>query len=190
MHGTQARVPPAPENDHGAQQILEQQIGQLDQELATLLCSVRLRPSCRWPRSTAADLGYTSGGLSFRLWPGVHMKKLLTFFAALLLSTAVVSAGPKPQPGTILSQTSVPCGTKKSKKQDIDLLCQQYVVRSATTDYTVRQAKPSDQTLIPLNTAIQFTLDKNKIKFKVDGKSHEFLVVSQAASSSADPNRQ
>jgi hypothetical protein len=74
--------------------------------------------------------------------------------------------------------------------QDIDLLCQQYVVRSATTDYTIRQPKPSDQTLIPLNTAVQFTLDKNKIKFKVDGKSHEFLVVSQAASSSADPNRQ
>jgi hypothetical protein len=118
------------------------------------------------------------------------MKKLLIFFGALLLNTAVVSAGPKPQPGTILSQTSVPCGTKKSKKQDIDLLCQEYVVRSATTDYTVRQAKPSDQTLIPLNTAIQFTLDKNKIKFKVDGKSHEFLVVSQAASSSADPSRQ
>jgi hypothetical protein len=118
------------------------------------------------------------------------MKKLVTFFAALLLSTAVVSAGPKPQPGTILSQTSVPCGTKKSKKQDIDLLCQQYVVRSATTDFTIRQPKPSDQTLIPLNTAVQFTLDKNKIKFKVDGKSHEFLVVSQAASSSADPNRQ
>jgi hypothetical protein len=116
------------------------------------------------------------------------MKKSLTFFAALLLSSAVVSAGPKPQPGTILSQTSVPCGAKKSKKQDIDLLCQEYVVRSATTDYTVRQPKPADQTLIPLNTVVQFTLDKNKIKFKVDGKSYEFLVVSQAAPSSANPN--
>jgi hypothetical protein len=118
------------------------------------------------------------------------MKKSLTCFAALLLSAAVAFAGPKPQPGTILSQTSVPCGAKKSKKQDIDLLCQQYVVRSATTDYTVRQPKPSDQTLIPLNTAIQFTLDKNKIKFKFDGKSYEFLVVSQAAASSTEPNHQ
>jgi hypothetical protein len=116
------------------------------------------------------------------------MKKSLTFFAALLLSTAVVSAGPKPQPGTIVSQTSVPCGAKKSKKQDIDLLCQEYVVRSATTDYTVRQPKPADETLIPLKTAIQFTLDKNKIKFKVDGKSYEFLVVSQAHPSSTNPN--
>jgi hypothetical protein len=114
------------------------------------------------------------------------MKKSLTFLAALLLSTAVVFAGPKPQPGTIVSQTSVACGAKKSKKQDIDLLCQQYVVRSGTTDYTVRQPKPADQTLIPLNTAIQFTLDKNKMKFKVNGQSFEFIVVSQAAGSSTD----
>ncbi len=113
------------------------------------------------------------------------MKKSLTLFAALLVSATVASAGPKPQPGTILSQTSVACGAKKSKKQDIDLMCQQYVVRSGTTDYTIRQPKPSDQNLIPLNTAIQFALDKNKMKFKVNGKSLEFIVVGQAAVSSA-----
>jgi len=112
------------------------------------------------------------------------MKKSPTFFAALFLTTAVVFAGSKPQQGTIVSQTSVACGAKKSKKQDLDLLCQQYVVRSGTTDYTVRQPKPSDQTLIPLDTSIQFTLDKNKMKFKVDGKSFEFIVTSQAAVSS------
>jgi hypothetical protein len=115
------------------------------------------------------------------------MRKPLTFFAVLLLSMAVAAGGPKPQPGTIVSQTSVACGAKKSKKQDIDLLCQQYVVRSGTTEYTIRQPKPSDQTLIPLNTAIQFTLDKNKMKFKVDGKSFEFITISQAAASATAP---
>ncbi len=125
------------------------------------------------------------------------MKRFLTFLAALSLAAVVISAGPKPQSGTILSHTSNPCGTKKSKKQDIDLLCQQYVVRSGTTEYTVRQPKPSDQEIIPLNTAIQFTLDKSKMKFKVNGKSLEFVVTSQAAASSAaaspaspNPNRQ
>jgi hypothetical protein len=113
------------------------------------------------------------------------MKKFPTLFAALLLSAAVTSAGLQPQPGTILSQTSVACGAKKSKKKDIDVLCQQYVLRSGTTDYTIRQPKPSDQTLIPINTAVQFTLDKNKVKFKVNGKSFEFIVVGQAAASSA-----
>jgi hypothetical protein len=113
------------------------------------------------------------------------MKKPPTFFAALLLSAVVVFAASKPQQGTIVSQTSVPCGEKKSKNQDINLLCQQYVVRSGTIDYTIRQPKPSDKTLIPLNTSIRFTLDKNKMKFKADGKSFEFIVVSQAVASSA-----
>jgi hypothetical protein len=113
------------------------------------------------------------------------MKKSLTVFAVLLLGASVPAASPKPQSGTILSQTSVACGAKKSKKEEINLLCQQYVVRSGSTDYTIRQAKPSEKNLIPLNTAIQFTLDKNKMKFKVDGSSFEFIVVSQAAASSA-----
>jgi len=113
------------------------------------------------------------------------MKKLLTVFAAQFLAAQVASAGPKPQPGTIMSQTSVECGTKKSKKQDIDLMCQQYVVRSGTTDYTIRQPKPDEQHLIPLNTTIQFVLDKNKMKFKVDGTSFQFIVISQAATEAA-----
>ncbi len=125
------------------------------------------------------------------------MKKSLILLPALFLSATVVAAGPKPQSGNIISHTSVACGSKKSKKQDVDLLCQQYVVRSGTTDYTIRQPKPSDQTIIPLNTAVQFTLDKNKVKFKVNGKSFEFMVVGQAAASPAAatpaasaPNRQ
>lgn len=113
------------------------------------------------------------------------MKRFLAFFAAPTLVIVVASAGPKPQSGTILSQTSVACGTKKSKKQDIDLLCHQYVVRSGTTDYTIRQPKPDEQHIIPLNTPIQFTLDKNMMKFEANGRSFKFMVISQAAVTSA-----
>ncbi len=113
------------------------------------------------------------------------MKGFRALLGVLLLSLTIAAAGPKPQSGNILSHTSVACGTKKSKKQDIDLLCQQYVVRSGTTDYTIRQPKPSEQTVIPLNTAIEFKLDKNKMKFKVDGQSFEFIVISQNAASSS-----
>ncbi|MGA9971183.1 MAG: hypothetical protein WA757_12700 [Candidatus Acidiferrales bacterium] len=112
------------------------------------------------------------------------MKRSLILLTVLFLSATVAAAGPKPQSGNILSHSSVTCGAKKSKKQDIDLLCQQYVVRSGTTDYTIRQPKPSDQDVIPINTAIEFKLDKNKMKFKVDGKSFQFIVVSQTAVSS------
>ena len=62
-------------------------------------------------------------------------------------------------PGRLkVSGASVAGGTKKSKNQDMDLLCHQYVVRSRTTNYTIRHAKPAEQHLTPINTAIQFTL--------------------------------
>jgi hypothetical protein len=113
------------------------------------------------------------------------MNKFLTVSIALILASVVASAGPKPQSGSILSQTSVACGTKKSKKQDLDLLCHQYIVRSGTTDYTIRQPKPDEQHIIPLNTPIQFTLDKNMMKFKANGRSFKFMVTSQAAASAS-----
>ena len=62
------------------------------------------------------------------------MKTSLTLFFTMFLSANVIFAGPSLQSGTILSQTSVACGAKKSKKKDIDVLCQQYVLRSGTTD--------------------------------------------------------
>jgi len=84
--------------------------------------------------------------------------------------------------GTIISMQSVDCGTKKEgKKTTTALLCQQYTVRTATTEYQIRQPKPAEQDILPANTPIQFTLDKNKMKFKVNGKSYEFLVISASA---------
>ena len=107
----------------------------------------------------------------------------IAIFAAMLLQ-----AGNKPQMGTIVSENSVACGTKMEKKnQSVELLCQEYVVRSATTDYHIRQLKPSDKALIPINTSIEFTLDKDKIRFKANGKSYEYLVVSEAAADPAKP---
>jgi hypothetical protein len=83
---------------------------------------------------------------------GVSLKKSQTLFITLFLSAAVASAGPKPQSGNILSHTSVTCGAKKSTKQDIHLLCHQYVVRFGNTDYTIRQPKPSEQAIIPIHS--------------------------------------
>ena len=115
------------------------------------------------------------------------MKRILLFVAVVLVTLDIAAAGPKPQTGTIVSQSSSACGQKKSKKSDLDLMCQQYVVRTATIDYTVRQQKPSDQTLIAPNTPVTFTIDKNKMKFKASGKSYEYLVLSQTAAAATQP---
>jgi hypothetical protein len=117
---------------------------------------------------------------------GAQMKKPF-FLAAIVFSGAILlQAGNKPQTGTIISENSVACGStlekgKKNKQISVEVLCQEYVVRTAGADYHIRQVKPSDKALIPINTPIEFTLDKDKIRFKANGKSYEYLVVSEAA---------
>jgi hypothetical protein len=114
------------------------------------------------------------------------MKKAFLLAAGVFCGAILVQAGNKPQSGTIISENSVACGStvekgKKNKQISIEVLCQEYVVRTAGTDYHIRQLKPSDKALIPINTPIEFTLDKDKIRFKANGKSYEYLVVSEAA---------
>jgi hypothetical protein len=116
------------------------------------------------------------------------MTKLLLFLTAVLSASSFVAAGEKPQTGTIISETSVECGSKTDKhKKSTELLCQEYVVRTATTDYHVRQPKPSNKALIPVNTSVEFTLSKDKMKFKANGKSYEYLVVSESAAGTTKP---
>ena len=110
------------------------------------------------------------------------MKKNILGIMILLIVASLSSADNKPMAGTIVSETSVDCGTKqKGKKESTDLLCQQYTVQTATTEYKIRQAKPSDKTILPANTPIEFTLNKDKMKFKVNGKSYEYLIVGTSA---------
>jgi hypothetical protein len=114
------------------------------------------------------------------------MKKPFLLAAVLFFGAIFVHAGNKPQTGTIISEKSVACGStvekgKKNKQTTVEVLCQEYVVRTAGADYHIRQLKASDKALIPVNTPIEFTLDKDKMRFKANGKSYEYLVVSEDA---------
>jgi len=114
------------------------------------------------------------------------MRKALFLLAGMGFLGGVAAAN-EPQAGTIVSESSVACGSQvtKNKKGTTDVLCQEYVVRTATTEYHVRQEKPADKALIPVNTSVEFTLDKDKMKFKANGKKYEYLVVSEAAVTAA-----
>ena len=110
------------------------------------------------------------------------IKKCFFPVAVILAAVTLAQAANSPQSGTIVSEQSVSCGSKGSRgKKSLDLLCQEYVVHAASTDYHVRQQKPGNQALIPVNSKVQFSLDKDKMKFKVDGKSYEYVVVSETA---------
>jgi hypothetical protein len=110
-------------------------------------------------------------------------KRFLVALAGVVVTTFTLArAGEPPKSGTIVSENSVDCGSKKQgKKQQTDLMCQEYVLRTETTEYHIRQPKQKDQAMLPLNAPVQFTMDKDKMKLKVEGKSYQFLVVSEAA---------
>ena len=113
------------------------------------------------------------------------MKRIYLLAGAMILS-GIPAAANEPQTGTIVAENSVACGSKVDKKKETtQLLCQEYVVRSQTTDYHVRQEKPVEKAMIPVNASVEFTIDKDKMKFKTNGKKYEYLVVSEAAAPAA-----
>ncbi|MGB7283226.1 MAG: hypothetical protein WBE13_13260 [Candidatus Acidiferrum sp.] len=116
------------------------------------------------------------------------MRRIYVLVAAMAFA-GIAAAAKEPQPGTIVAESSVACGSQvtKNKKGSTELLCQEYVVRTATTEYHVRQEKPANKALIPVNTSIEFTLDKDKMKFTANGKKYEYLVVSESAVPAAKP---
>jgi hypothetical protein len=112
---------------------------------------------------------------------GGAVRKAFVLVAAVTLA-GIPAVAKEPQAGTIISESSVVCGSQvKNKKQTADMLCQEYVVRTEMTEYHVRQERPADKALIPVNTSVEFTLEKDKMKFKANGKKYEYLVVSESA---------
>jgi hypothetical protein len=110
------------------------------------------------------------------------MKKKLLAMASLALCACAARAAQQPETATIISEKSVECGTKdQGKKKSADVLCQQYTVRTATAEYQIRQERPAEKAILPANTPIEFTLAKDKMKFKANGKKFEYLVVGTSA---------
>lgn len=112
------------------------------------------------------------------------MRKFLLLMTLVALGmTAAASGFPsdKEMSGTIVSENSVSCGTQeKGKKKTIEEMCQEYVIRTDTTEYHVRQEKEAHKAILPMNAPVDLTLNKDKMKFKVNGKSYEMLVVSES----------
>ncbi len=63
------------------------------------------------------------------------MKKTFLLAAVVIFAAICAQADDKTQTGTIIGENSVPCGSKLEKKKQTELLCQEYVVRTDTTDY-------------------------------------------------------
>jgi hypothetical protein len=109
------------------------------------------------------------------------MRKAILLLAVVAFLGAGAAAK-DPMQGTIVSESSVPCGSEaKGKKQTVQMMCQEYVIRTDATDYHVRQEKEEHRALLPVNAPVELTLSKDKMKFKVNGKGYEMLIVSESA---------
>jgi hypothetical protein len=111
-----------------------------------------------------------------------HMRKMILTFATAVLSANLAAAKSNPMTGTIVSESSVQCGTQANgKKKTSDLMCQEYVIRTEATEYHVRQEKEAHKEMLPVNAPVELTINKDKMKFKVNGKEYEMLIVSESA---------
>jgi hypothetical protein len=118
----------------------------------------------------------------------IMRKTFLLLAVSFVLSVSTAAAKDKEMTGTIVSENSVPCGSEaKSKKQSVQMMCQEYVIRTDATDYHVRQEKEEHKALLPVNAPVELMLSKDKMKFKVNGKGYEMLVVSESAAPAGAP---
>jgi hypothetical protein len=106
--------------------------------------------------------------------------------AALTLGFSITAAAKDEMQGTLISENSVQCGSQaKNKKQTMELMCQEYVIRTDATEYHVRQEKEAHKAMLPVNAPVELTIKKDKMKFKVNGKEYEMLIVSESAAPAA-----
>jgi len=109
-------------------------------------------------------------------------KSFLLLMTVAALGMMAAASEKETMQGTIVSENSVSCGTQeKGKKKTVEEMCQEYVIRTDATEYHVRQEKEAHKDILPVNAPVELTLNKDKMKFKVNGKSYEMMVVSEAA---------
>lgn len=107
---------------------------------------------------------------------------VLCFVASSIVAFSMTAwASDKEMQGTIVSENSVACGSEAKGKKSTPMMCQEYVIRTDSTEYHVRQEKEAHKGLLPVNAPVELTLKKDKMKFKVSGKEYEMLVVSESA---------
>jgi hypothetical protein len=105
----------------------------------------------------------------------------IALFITLMAVGASVAKKKDPyEPCTIVSMADVPCGVHGGAgwNRTNDLLSQEYVIRSTTMEYHVRQSKEKHEALLPIGAPAEFLIDKDEIKLRVQGDVHTYVVTS------------
>jgi len=133
------------------------------------------------------------------------MKSKLVVCLILGMASTAFAKDPKPyQTGKLLQMDSVPCGTAEkdaksfagemlgtdsASKKTQEVLCQEYVLQAERVIYRIRPREEKHPMLLPVGERAQFRLQKDKMLLRVedvDGKEHEYIVVSMTPRSDSD----
>jgi len=125
--------------------------------------------------------------------------------AILLLGSVAQAREPKHyQSGKLQRMESVKCGSDEKNGKSVtgeligtdsshmkvhELLCQEYVLETATLVYKIRPKEEKHPALLPVGEKAQFRLDKDKMLLRVedlDNKQRDYVVVSMMPRSDVD----
>jgi hypothetical protein len=123
------------------------------------------------------------------------MKTALVLAVVLGASLVAVSAQTKEQgqSATVVAMNSVDCGTKGERhKKSRELICHEYVLRSGSTEYHIRQKDEKSGDLLAIGQQATFTIHKDQMRLHAadtSGKTRDFqfVVISMAASTETPP---
>jgi hypothetical protein len=118
---------------------------------------------------------------------------VLSVVVEATLLSALARAKDVSETATVVSMTSVPCGTKgEHRKKAREPLCHEYVLRSGSTDYHVQQKEEKGAHLLAIGRQATFTIHKDRMRLQATttkGKveDFEFVLVLMTAATEANP---
>lgn len=111
------------------------------------------------------------------------MKTTLALILALsVLGIAAEAKERSYEQATVTAMNAVPCGSQQKRhKKTREMLCQEYVLETSSTEYHVRQKEEKHTEPLPIGAAAEFRLKKDTMKLRVpagSGKEREYVIVS------------
>ena len=117
---------------------------------------------------------------------------VLSVVVGATLLSAAAQAKDVSQTATIVSMNSVPCGTQAGRhKKTHELLCHEYVLRSGSTEYHIRQKEEKKTDLLAIGQQATFTIDNDRMRLhaiNTSGKLKDFELVLVLITAAAEAN--
>lgn len=111
------------------------------------------------------------------------MRKTFALILAMsVLGVAALAKERNYERCTLTAMNAVDCGSQQKRhKKTREMLCQEYVLQTDTTEYHVRQKQEKHTDILPVGSQAEFRIEKDTMKLRVPagtGKELEYVIVS------------